>query len=103
MVQLKGTLKHGLKVGEGASQKVYKDYVLRPAGVADMFDAEDLAPVSKTLSYKGALLGRQLVKLGEMSGPIDMSLIRKLHPDDFYQLTQDMKKVDEMGEVESGD
>lgn len=103
MAQLKGTLKYGLKTGEGNHQTVHKDYILRPAGTADMFDAEDVAPVSKTLSYRGALLGRQLVKLGELSGPIDIALIRKLHPDDFYQLTQDMKKVDDMGEVESGD
>lgn len=103
MMQLKGTLKHGLKVGEGATQKVYKEYILRPAGTADMFDAEDVAPVSKTLSYRGALLGRQLVKLGELSGPIDVEIIRKLEPEDFYQLINDMKKVDEMGKAASGD
>ena len=103
MTQIKGTLKHGLKVGEGAAQKVYKDYILRPAGTSDIFDAEEVAPVSRTLSYRGALLGRQLVKLGELSGPIDIAIIRKLHPEDFYQLVEEMKKVDDMGEAASGD
>jgi len=95
---IKNTLKHGLKVGDA----VHKDYEIREATTADLFDAEDQAPVTKRLAFKGALLGRQLVRLGELSGPIDLALIRKLHPADFDQLCADMDKVDEEGNAQPG-
>jgi phage FluMu protein gp41 len=98
MSTIKGTLKHGLKVGE----TLHKDYEVREATTADLFDAEDQAPVTKRLSYKGALLGRQLVRLGELSGPIDIAMIRKLHPADFELLCDEMDKADKQGKGEPG-
>lgn len=98
MATIKGTLKHGLKVGEA----VHKEYEIREGTTADLFDAEDEAPVHKRLSYKGALLGRLLVRLGDLSGPIDMVMIRKLHRADFDQLCSDLDKVDQEGKSEPG-
>jgi len=98
MSNITGSLKHGLKVGEAT----YKDYEIREATTADLFDAEEQAPVSRRLAFKGALLGRQLVRLGELSGPIDLKLIRKLHPADFDQLCEEMDKADQQGKEEPG-
>lgn len=95
---VKGTLKHGLKIGE----TLHRDYELREAGTADLFDAEDSAPVNKRLAFQGALIALQLVKLGELSGPIDFKLIRKLHPADFDQLVADKQRADELGKTEPG-
>lgn len=97
MATIKGTLKHGLKVGD----QVYKEYELRESTTADMFDAEDDAPAHKRLAYRGALLARQLVKLGELGG-VTFDMIRKLHPEDFDQLVADQMKVDDLGKSEPG-
>lgn len=103
MTTLKGTFKHGLKVGEAPNQKVHKDYELRPHTTADIFAAEREADPSRKLAFRGALVARQLVRLGELSGPLDIAIIEKLHPDDYWQLCEDMDKVDDMGNGKSGD
>ena len=96
MATKEGTLKHGLKVGD----TLHKHYVLRDATTADLFDAEDEASPSKRLQYRGALIGRQLVKLGELSGPIKLDLIRKLHPADFDALVAAQAELEEAGKAE---
>ncbi|WP_424682915.1 phage tail assembly protein [Frateuria sp. YIM B11624] len=98
MSTIKNTLKHGLKVGEAT----YKDYEIREATTADLFAAEEHAPVSKRLTFKAAMLGQQLVRLGELSGPIDLKVLGKLHPADFDQLCEDMDKADKQGNAEPG-
>ncbi|MCP1375393.1 hypothetical protein [Dyella lutea] len=98
MAKITGTLKHGLKVGD----QVYKDYELRDSNTDDMFDAEDDAPAHRRLSYNGALLARQIVKLGELSGPFDLKWLRKLHKDDVRQLFDEQDKVEALGKSEPG-
>jgi phage FluMu protein gp41 len=92
---IKGTLKHGLKVGD----EIHKDFEIREATTEDMFNAEDVAPVHKRLKYQGALVGQQLVKLGSLSGPIAFEIIRKLHPQDFDELVDAKEKANELGNV----
>lgn len=96
MDEKKGTLRHGLKVGD----TLHKDYVLREATTADLFDAEDEASPTKRLAYRGALIGRQLVKLGELSGPFKLDLIRKLHPADFDALVAAQAELEKEGNAE---
>ena len=98
MATVKGTLKHGLKVGDVR----HCDFELRDSTTADMFDAEDDAPAHKRLAFRGALLARQIVKLGEMSGPLEFSMIRKLDREDFDQLVDAQVEVDELGKSKPG-
>lgn len=98
MAAHKGTLPHGLKVGD----KLHKDYELREAITADLFDAEEEAPPNRRLAYRGALIGRQLVKLGELSGPISLELIRKLHPKDFDHLVEASAALEDAGKTAPG-
>lgn len=98
MATIKGTLKHGLKVGDA----VYKDYEIRESDTNDMFAAEDDAPAHKRLSYNGALLARQIVRLGELSGPFDLAWLKKLHKDDVRKLFDEQDKVEELGKSEPG-
>lgn len=98
MATVKGTLKHGLKVGD----QRHCDFEIRESTTADMFDAEDEAPAHKRLSFRGALLARQIVKLGELSGPLEFSMIRKLHREDFDQLVDAQVEVDALGKTEPG-
>lgn len=94
MSTVEGSLKDGLEVGD----QVYRDYEIRAATAGDMFDAENDAPANKQVAYRAALLARQLVKLGELSGPIDFKLMRKLTPRDLDQLLADQQQADDAGE-----
>lgn len=95
---IKGTLKHGLKVGE----KLYLEFEMRECTTADLFAAEEDASVDKKLSFRGALIGRQLVKLGEISGPIPFASIGKLHPEDFDLLVKAQDEADKKGKTKPG-
>lgn len=90
---IKRSLTHGLRVGDD----VHKDFEIRAACAGDMFDAEEAASVSKPLKYRAALLGIQLVRLGTLSGPIDVKVLRGLHPADLDILTQAQQDADNEG------
>lgn len=99
MSNITGTLKHGLKVGED----VLTAYELRPATTGDMFDAEEHASPDKPLAYRGALIAVQLVRLGDLNGPIAFDLVRDLHPEDFAQLVDALDEVELPGKPASSD
>lgn len=96
---VKGTLAHGLQLEQGG--EVHKDFEIREATTADLFDAEEQAPVSRQLAYQGALLGQQIVRLGGLQGPIELAVIRKLHPKDFDMLVEAQAEADREGKGES--
>lgn len=89
-------LVHGLQVGA----ELHKDFEIRASNVGDMIDAEADAPVDRRLAFRTALLGRQIVRLGTLSGPIDFKLLRGLHPVDLDILSQAQQKVDAEGNAE---
>lgn len=97
MQTLKGKLKDGVEIGG----KSAFDFEMRAATTGDMFDAEELADVSKPVAYKGALISRQLVCLGDMPGPIDFEVIRRLTPGDFSILYDTLKELECLGKPES--
>jgi len=90
---IKGTLIHGLRIGE----ELHKDFEVRAANAGDMFDAEDSSPVSKPLTFRMALLGIQLVKLGSLSGPIALKVLRGLHTEDMDILSKAQQEADKEG------
>jgi phage FluMu protein gp41 len=90
---IKGTLKRGLKIGD----ELHKDFEMRAACAGDMFDAEKTATVSTPLTYRSALMGIQLVRLGTLNGPIDVKVLRGLHPADLDILTQAQQDADNEG------
>lgn len=94
----KGTLPHGLKVGD----TLHREFVLREATTADLFDAEVEASPDRRLAFRGALLGCQLVKLGELSGPISLALIRKLATEDFDTLVSAQAELEKRGKQPPG-
>ncbi len=95
-VTVTGKLKHGLKVGDD----VLREFELREATTGDMFDAEEYATIERPTAYQGALIACQLVRLGNLTGPIDFALIRKLHPEDFGILVEAQREVERLGEAE---
>jgi phage FluMu protein gp41 len=91
-----GTLKHGLKVGE----VVHKDFEMREAITGDMFAAEAEADSSRPVSYQGALICQQLVRIGTFTGPFTLSLLGKLKIADFNILASAQRDLDAEGEDE---
>ena len=93
-MEKRGTLKHGLKIGE----EVHKDFVMREALAADMFAAEDSADAGKPMTYRAALIAVQLVSVGTFTGPFTLSMLGKLKGADMAILYTAQRELDEAGE-----
>ncbi|MCD7099121.1 hypothetical protein [Stenotrophomonas sp. MMGLT7] len=94
--QVTGTLKHGLNIA-GALQK---EFVLREALAKDMFAAEEDASPDRPMTYRAALLARQLVRLGTYEGPFTLGMLGELKGGDLGQLMLKQKELDVLGEAE---
>jgi phage FluMu protein gp41 len=91
----KGTLKHGLKVGK---DKPVHEFEMKPvATVKDMFDAEMDAGVDTPLTFNGALMARQLVRIDDYTGPFTLSLIGTLTPADYSILRTAQMELNDAG------
>lgn len=97
MRTIKRTLIDGVEIGG----KRALEFEMRAATAGDMFDAEGLAPADRPVSYEGALIACQLVRLGDVPGPIGMEVIRRLTPRDFDLLHRTRKELDVMGKSPS--
>lgn len=91
-----GSLKHGLKVGDD----VHKDFVLREGSAQDYFDAEAEADSNKPISYRAALVARQLVSIGSYKGPFTVRMLGKLKPVDLNKLMEARDALEAEGEAE---
>lgn len=92
MVTLKGTLVHGLKLGDHQLQ----DFVIRAATTADMVRAEIACPMDRKFGYRLALAGQQLVSLGTLQGPIDFERMQELDTSDIDGLLAKQSEVEEL-------
>jgi len=104
MASVKIALKHGLKVGTD----VLLDIELREPTAGDIVEAQEeseklvLLPGSDgpkpQLVLSPTLVGvnvlrRQIVRIGNVQGPIDLGMMKKLHPEDLGLLN---RKADEL-------
>ncbi len=94
------TLIHGLAIGEDT----HKEVVLREPTAGDILDAQEAserlmmvpAPdggfepmlISSPSRSSMEVLRRQIVTIGDISGPLDEKLLRKLDPEDLNLLLQ---------------
>lgn len=103
-------LKHGLTVGKGADAETHYEVELRELKTADVIDsqlaAEKVVVVAgKAVAYTSdvimglELLRRQIARIGDVKGPLDMKFLRLLHPDDLALLND---KADELDSALSG-
>jgi len=108
MSEVKVTLLHGYKLGES----ILKNAFIRPYNTADLMDAEEesekliSAPTSDgvvehKLVLSPALYGRnifrrQIVRFDDISGPFEITELKKnLHPDDYALLQQKTDELDQ--------
>ncbi len=97
MATHKFTLTHGLKVGE----ERLKACVMRQVETGDIIDAQLESERVEMVDMGGRLmpvllespvamglntLRRQIISVGDMSGPFDLAELRKLHVDDFQHI-----------------
>lgn len=105
MTTLKFELIHGLALGD----KKHKHVELRAPLAGDVMDAQEeseklvyamhdgsLAPQLVTSpSLVGAhVLRRQIVRLGEIEGPLDLDVLKKLHLEDFELIQAKAAELD---------
>lgn len=100
------TLIHGLKIGETEC----KDVVLREASAGDVLDAQEAAErlmmvpnsdggfepmlVVSPSRVGVEVLRRQIVSIGDLSGPLDLKLMHRLHPEDLNRLLAKSEQLD---------
>lgn len=91
-----GKLKYGMKIGEA----VHVDFVMKEPNTADLFAAEGVAVTDRPLAFNGALMARQLQKIGSFEGPFTLDLIGRLKPCDYNTLRLAQQELDLLGEVQ---
>ncbi|MDW7745874.1 phage tail assembly protein [Halomonas sp.] len=100
------TLIHGLRLGD----ETYKDVVLREATAGDVLDAQEAAErlvfspaqdggsepvlVASPSRVGVEVLRRQIVSVGDISGPLELKLLHKLHPEDLNLLLARTEQLD---------
>ena len=106
MASVELTLVHGLEIGKD----ILKDAVLREPSAGDIIEAQEeaeklvyavepdsgrLVPslVASPTMVGVHVLRRQIVKIGNLSGPIELDMLKCLHPEDFARL---QAKADEL-------
>jgi|SRR5690554_7801206 len=110
------TLAYGLKVGEA----LHKDVVLREATAGDVLDAQ--AESERLMMVPSAndgfepmlvvspsrvgveVLRRQIVSVGDLSGPLDLKMLRRLDPEDLNLLLAKSEQLDgaAVGQTQDG-
>ena len=94
MDTIKGTFTNGMKIGD----KIYKDFEMRPVlTMQEMFNAEQQASVDSVLSFNGAMMAMQLVRVGDFDGPFVFSMIGDLSPVDYKKLRDTQLELDKLG------
>lgn len=106
MATVEVPLVHGLVIGKDT----LKDAVLREPTAGDIIEAQEEAEklvyaveadggrIVPTLVASPTMVGvhvlrRQIVKIGNLSGPIELAMLKQLHPEDFALL---QAKADEL-------
>lgn len=101
-------LEHGLKaVGSGDEPLLYREVGLRELNTNDLIDAQLAAEKvvvhesGKAVAYTSdvlyglELLRRQIAYIGEVEGPINIKMIRKLDPEDFDLIQRKAQELDQ--------
>lgn len=103
-------LTHGIPgktMGGGDEPLLYREVGLRELNTCDLLDAQQeaerigFAANGKAVSYVSdvqyglSLLRRQIEYIGEVRGPIDINIIRKLHVEDFDLIQRKAQELDQ--------
>lgn len=113
MARIELTLTHGLVVGDDTLKAV----VLREPTAGDIIDAQeeaeklvyavdpDTARLVPSLVASPTMVGvhvlrRQIVAIGNLSGPIELAMLKRLHPEDLALLQAKADELDAAANAE---
>ncbi|MEG7608926.1 phage tail assembly protein [Citrobacter braakii] len=109
MAEMTFTLVHGLRTGKGTNDEMlHKDVTLRELTSRDVIESQlaservVLGDNGKAVAYCSEvmmgleMMRRQIKKIGEIPGPLDMNQIYALHPEDLKLLTEKGQAMDDM-------
>ena len=106
MAKVEFDLEHGVEIGS----QLEKHVVLKEATAGDIIDAsvdservvfgQDGQPVLvPSPSLMGAqTLCRQVERLGSINGPLELSILKKLHEDDFVLMQQKAEELHQLAD-----
>lgn len=80
--------------------KRHFDFVMREALTGDLLDAELDADLTKVLHFNAELMVRQLVSVGDFTGPFTVNMLRSIKPASWRILRTAQGVLDAMGEAE---
>lgn len=95
-----GQLAGALKIGMAVEGEIQKSFEMREATVEDLLDAEVESSVATPLNFNAQLMIRQLVRVGDFTGPFTINMIKRLKPADFRILRAAQMELDALGEGE---
>lgn len=93
---LKGTLKAGMEI-KGVA---HRDFEMRDSTVEDLLDAELEVDVAKPMNFNTEVMARQLVRVGDYTGPFTTAMIKRLNKHDWRLLRAAQGELDALGEGE---
>ncbi len=112
-MSLEFDLRHGLTLGEDADAKTRKHVKLRAATAGDVIEAQEESEklvyaadaagnIMPTLVTSPSLTGihvlrRQIARLDDLHGPLDLALLKKLHIEDFDLIQAKAQELDAAG------
>ncbi|ODS10921.1 phage tail assembly protein [Vibrio scophthalmi] len=117
MAKIEFTIEHGLPFGKGEDKEMQYDVTLRSLTTGDVIDARiaaekvifapdpDSPGITKAITVVSdvmvglELLRRQIASVGVLQGPLEMSMLRKFHPEDFDLINKRAEMLDQATQV----
>ncbi|GAB1260784.1 hypothetical protein [Aurantivibrio plasticivorans] len=91
-----GKFKFGFSV-EGVLETEYE--IAPITNMGQLFAAEVEADPKKPLQFQAALIAQQLKRIGNFEGPFTLGLMRRLRVEDFNELREAQRQLEEREEL----
>lgn len=98
LINLEFELESGFATITDGERVVHKHVVMRESITADLFEAEKAAHSDHVLAFNGALMGCQIVKIGEHPGPLSLRDIGTLKQHDYALIREKQMELERLGE-----
>lgn len=92
-------LKHGFRTITEGREVFHKTVIMRESLTNDLFEAEKMVDSSdRPIAFNGALMGLQIVKIGDHPGPLSLKEIGTLKKQDYSLLREKQMELERLGE-----
>lgn len=84
--------------GMQIKDKTYMDFEVRQVTTEDILDAELDVSTSAPMNFQARLAAKQLIRVGDYTGPFTFKMVKSLDPKDFAALREALSEVQDLGE-----